>query len=57
MADAAWAAIILHTMPAMAINAVLTAAGYNFHLLLRWLQFLLSRFLATQQAAAALQRV
>ena len=40
-----------------AINAVLAAAGYNFHLLLRWLQFLLSRFLAAQQAAAALQWV
>jgi IS5 family transposase len=38
-----------------AVNAVLAAAGYNFHLLLRWLQFLLSRFLA--EAAAALQRV
>jgi IS5 family transposase len=29
-----------------AINAVFAAAGYNFSLLLRWLSFLLSRFLA-----------
>jgi len=36
-------------------NAVLAAAGYNFHLLLRWLELLLSRFLAAQKAAAALQ--
>ena len=28
-----------------AVNAVLAAAGYNFHLLLRWLEFVLSRFL------------
>jgi IS5 family transposase len=40
-----------------AVNAVQAAAGYNFHLLLRWLERLLSRFLATQRAAAALQRV
>ena len=40
-----------------AVNAVLAAAGYNFHLLLRWLELLLSRFLAAQKAAAALQRV
>jgi IS5 family transposase len=38
-----------------AVNAVLAAAGYNFHLLLRWLELLLSRLLATQKAAAALQ--
>ena len=38
-----------------AVNAVLAAAGYNFHLLLRWLERLLSRFLAAQKAAAALQ--
>ena len=37
-----------------AVNAVLAAAGYNFHLLLRWLQ---SKFLAAQKAAAALQWV
>src|SRR5262249_44607669 len=40
-----------------AVNAMLAAAGYNFHLLLRWLELLLSRFLATQKAAAALQWV
>jgi transposase, IS5 family len=40
-----------------AANAVLAAAGYNFHLLLRWLELLLSRFLAAQKAAAALQWV
>ena len=38
-----------------AVNAVLAAAGYNFHLLLRWLERLLSKFLAAQKAAAALQ--
>jgi hypothetical protein len=38
-----------------AVNAVLAAAGYNFHLLLRWLELLLSRFLPAQKAAAALQ--
>ena len=27
-----------------AVNAVLAAAGYNFHLLLRWLELLLSNF-------------
>jgi transposase, IS5 family len=40
-----------------AINAVLAAAGYNFHLLLRWLELLLSRFLAVRKIAAALQRI
>ena len=40
-----------------ATNAVLAAAGYNFHLLLRWLQRLLSMFLAAEKAAAALQLV
>ena len=40
-----------------AVNAVLAAAGYNFHLLLRWLELLLSTFLAAQKAAAALQWV
>ena len=40
-----------------AVNAVLAAAGYNFHLLLRWLELFLSRFLAAQNAAAALQWV
>ena len=35
-----------------AINAVLAAAGYNFHLLLKWLQLLLSRFLATRKTLA-----
>ena len=38
-----------------AVNAVLAAAGYNFHLLLRWLELLLSKFLAAQNAAAPLQ--
>ena len=38
-----------------AVNAVLAAAGYNFHLLLRWLELVLSRFLAAKKAAAALQ--
>ena len=27
-----------------AINAILAAAGYNFHLLLKWLRFLLCLF-------------
>ena len=40
-----------------AVNAVLAATGYNFHLLLRWLELLLSRFLAAQNAAVALQWV
>ena len=40
-----------------AVNAVLAAAGYNFHLLLRWLELLLSGFLAAQKTAAALQWV
>jgi IS5 family transposase len=40
-----------------AVSAVLAAAGYNFHLLLRWPELLLSRFLAAQKAAAALQWV
>jgi hypothetical protein len=34
------------------IDAVLAAAGYNFHLLLKWLELLLSRLLAAQKAAA-----
>jgi len=33
-----------------AVNAVLAAAGYNFHLLLKWLELLLSRFLAAQNS-------
>jgi len=40
-----------------AANAVLAGAGYNFHLLLGWLELLLSKFLAAQKAAAALQLV
>src|ERR1700722_5133267 len=40
-----------------AVNAVLAAAGHNFHLLLRWLELLLSGFLAAQKTAAALQWV
>ena len=40
-----------------AVNAVLAAAGYNFHLLLKWLELLLSKFLAAQKAAVALQWV
>ena len=40
-----------------AVNTVLAAAGYNFHLLLKWLELLLSRFLTAQKAAAALQWV
>ena len=39
-----------------AVNAVLAAAGYNFHLLLRWLELLLSRSAAVK-AAAVLQWV
>ena len=38
-----------------AVNAVLAAAGYNFHLLLRWLELVLSRFLAAQKAATRRQ--
>jgi hypothetical protein len=40
-----------------AVSAVLAAAGHNFHLLLRWLELLLSGFLAAQKTAAALQWV
>ena len=40
-----------------AVNAVLAAAGYNFHLLLKWLELLLAKFLAAQKAAAARQWV
>ena len=40
-----------------AVNAVLAAAGYNFHLLLRWLELLLSRFQAAQKAPTTLQSV
>ena len=40
-----------------AVNAVLAAAGYNFHLLLRWLELLLPKFFAAQKAAAAFQWV
>jgi transposase, IS5 family len=38
-----------------AVNAVLAAAGYNFHLLVRWLELVLSRFLAAQKAATRRQ--
>jgi IS5 family transposase len=40
-----------------AVNALLAAAGHNFHLLLRWLELVLSRSLAARKAAAALQWV
>jgi hypothetical protein len=40
-----------------AVNAVLAAAAYNFHLLLKWMELLLSRFLAPRKAIAALHRV
>ena len=40
-----------------AVNAVLAAAGYNFHLLLKWLELLLSRFLTAQKVTAVLQCV
>ena len=40
-----------------AINAVLAAAGYNFHLLLKWPKLLLSSFLAARKTLAALQWV
>jgi hypothetical protein len=43
-------------MPAM-LNAVLAAAAYNFHLLLKWMELLLSRFLTPRKAIAALHRV
>ena len=36
--------IILHTVPAMHVSAMLAAAGYNFHLLLKWPELLLSDF-------------
>jgi IS5 family transposase len=36
-----------------AVNAVLAAAGYNFHLLLKWLEFLLLTTLVAPKAAAA----
>src|SRR6185369_1828084 len=39
-----------------AANAVL-AAAYNFHLLLKWLELLLSRLLSAQEAASGLQCV
>jgi transposase, IS5 family len=35
-----------------AVNAVLAAAGYNFHLLLRWLELLLTGFLAAQKSSS-----
>ena len=34
-----------------AVNAVLAAAGYNFHLLLRWLELLLSKFLGGSESS------
>jgi hypothetical protein len=39
------------------LNAVLAAAAYNFHLLLKWMELLLSRFLTPRKAIAALHRV
>jgi IS5 family transposase len=36
-----------------AVNAVLAAAGYNFHLLLKWLELLLLTTLVAPKAAAA----
>jgi IS5 family transposase len=39
-----------------AINAVLAAAGYNFHLLLKWLELLLLTILMPPKAAAAPQQ-
>jgi IS5 family transposase len=38
-----------------AIDAVLAAAGHNFHLLLKWLELLLPRILAHPKAPASLQ--
>jgi transposase, IS5 family len=38
-----------------AINAVLAAAGYNFHLLIKWLELLLSSFLAAPKPPPTLQ--
>ena len=38
-----------------AVNAVLAAAGYNFHLFFDRLELLRSKFLAAQKVAAALQ--
>jgi IS5 family transposase len=41
--------VIDHLKAERCRNAVLAAAGYNFHLLLRWLELVLSRFLAAQK--------
>ena len=38
-----------------AINAALAAAGYNFHLLIKWLELLLSSFLAAPKPPPTLQ--
>ena len=38
-------------MPAMPLTPVLAAAGYNFHLLLKWLELLLSTFLAGSESS------
>ena len=43
----AWAAIIRRCA-----NAVLAAAGYNFHLLLKWLELLLSTLLPAQEGSS-----
>jgi IS5 family transposase len=39
-----------------AINTVLAAAGYNFHLLLKWLELLLLTILMAPKAAAVPHR-
>ena len=38
-----------------AINAMLAAVGYNFHILLRWLSLLLRAILAARMAMSSLQ--
>jgi IS5 family transposase len=38
-----------------AINAVLAAAGYSFHLLIKWLELLLSSFLAAPKPPPTFQ--
>ena len=38
-----------------AINAMLAAVGYNFHILLRWLRLLFRNILAVRMAMSSLQ--
>ena len=46
----------LWTLPGDAINAVLAAAGYNFYLLLKWLELLLLTIPVAPKAPVSPQR-